>query len=491
MTLADRSMQMALPEPGRALPVADPAVTQPGRLPWPVAIYLLAVMIPITFRLGPLFMTSLRMVVLLMIVPLVVQLLMGRYGRLIWTDLLFFLHLVWTGLALQVNNPDLVITQIGSAGVEFLGGYLVGRACIRTRADFRALCRWLMWAVLFTLPFAFYETRTGYPPIIGFLKSLPGIDSLAIIQYPQRLGLNRVQVMTTHPIHYGLFASSIITLTFLGMKGVLSDTARWMAMLGVAVCTFLSLSSGALLPMLMQLFLALWARAFDRTGKPWLILVILVVLAYVTIDLLSNRSPIQVFFTYGTFSAHNAYYRGIIFEWGMVNVWRSPIFGIGLNDWERPWFMHSSTVDNFWLLMAMRYGLPGFGFLAVGYLLAMWRIGRRDFSGDAELLMLRRAWMFTFVGLTFTLCTVHVWTTVYSFVFMLFGAGMWFLQADPAGKATPDEGTPARGTRPGLSPASATAGPARPAPAAAAQPVAPAYTRFPAAHDRQSRTPQT
>jgi len=474
----------------------------------PLAIYLIAVMLPITFNLGPLFLNSVRLVVLVMVVPLAIRLAMGHFGRIIWTDILFALHIAWAAVALAMNNPDKVITQIGSLGPEFLGGYLLGRAYIRTRQDFIQLCRWIMGMVLITLPFSLYESQTSHSPIIGLLERLPGVGSLAQVNIPSRLGLERSQAMTTHPIHYGLFASSAISLTLLGLRGVLDDGTRRLAALGITFTTFLSLSAGALLPMLMQFFLMLWAAVFDRTGRPWLILVLLTLAAYVTIDMLSNRTPIQVFFSYGTFSAHTAYWRSIIFEWGMVNVWANPIYGIGLNDWVRPWYMHSGSMDNFWLVMAVRYGLPGFLFLAAGYALAMWRIGRRDFTGDVELLRLRRAWMFTFVGLTFTLCTVHVWTTVYSFVFMLFGAGVWLLSATPErdpGQPSEqgvepafDRNVPPRHHRSGQRDAAGTSGPGDPArgsspnleqTASGLAPGAPSrdgprYSRFPPTHRR-------
>ena len=146
--------------------------------------------------------------------------------------------------------------------------------------------------------------------------------------------------------------------------------------------------------------------------------------------------------SYATFSAHNAYYRELIFEWGMVNVWAHPIFGIGLNDWVRPSFMHHSSMDNFWLVMAVRYGIPGFLLLAIGYLIVIFRVMRRDFAGQERMILLRRAWVFTFLGLTFTLCTVHIWTNIYSFVFFMFGAGVWFIfYTPPPADADDPDGT--------------------------------------------------
>ncbi|MEO5953666.1 MAG: O-antigen ligase domain-containing protein, partial [Chloroflexia bacterium] len=124
-------------------------------------------------------------------------------------------------------------------------------------------------------------------------------------------------------------------------------------------------------------------------------------------------------------------WRAIIFDWGMKNVWGSPFVGIGMNDWVRPSYMTSGSMDNFWLVMAVRYGIPGFLLLATGYALAVFRILRRDFSTDIVLAQIRRAWVFTFLGLSFTLSTVHIWTNIYSFVFFMFGAGMWLISAEP------------------------------------------------------------
>ena len=143
----------------------------------------------------------------------------------------------------------------------------------------------------------------------------------------------------------------------------------------------------------------------------------------------------------------------------------SPVFGIGLNDWVRPHFMHSGSMDNFWLVQAVRYGLPGFFTMAVGYAIVLWRVGRRDFDADPRLWRYRRGWMFTFVGLTFTLATVHIWTSIFSYVFFLFGAGMWMLSVQPAGggeaAAEPEAPRPSRYARfsPGMPPPAAARGP--------------------------------
>ena len=91
----------------------------------------------------------------------------------------------------------------------------------------------------------------------------------------------------------------------------------------------LSLSSGPLLSIILQLGVNAWNHILRNTQQRWWGFVGLFVLAYIMIDLLSNRTPTKVFMSYATFSAHTAYWRGLIFEYGMQNVWAHPLFGIG------------------------------------------------------------------------------------------------------------------------------------------------------------------
>lgn len=405
--------------------VAAPSKGSIFQLPVPILLYFLAILIPVHFYLGPLYLTTVRLLLLTLSVPLVINLLRGQYGRILLTDVLFILFLFWMGCALAINNPGMLVGQMGSVGVEFLCGYLLGRAYIRDEKSFINMVIGLLVIITFSLPFAMYETLTGNPIIIELIRKLPGLTSEPIVSIERRWGLERVQVMLAHPIHYGLLCSTALSLTFVGLKGSMSLGKRVLASLIIFACVFFSLSSGALLAALLQVFFILWAALFHKNKHKWLILLGIMLLVYIAIDLLSNRTPIRVFMHYATFSSHNAYWRGIIFEWGMKNVWGNPIFGIGLNDWERPWYMYSGSMDNFWLVMTVRYGIPAFLLLTAGYLIALFKVGLHPLEQGSRIWQLRRGWMFTFVGLTLTLITVHIWTTIYSYVFFLLGAGLW------------------------------------------------------------------
>ena len=118
-----------------------------------VMLYFLGVIFPLLFRLGPLTMTTLRLLLLALTIPLMVNLFRGRYGRIIWTDILFVLFVVWSFMSLLVNNPSQAIENAGSTGIEFLGGYVFGRAYVRNAEQFLRLCRFLATCVLLMFPF--------------------------------------------------------------------------------------------------------------------------------------------------------------------------------------------------------------------------------------------------------------------------------------------------------------------------------------------------
>ena len=416
-----------------------------GKLHPVVWVYLLSVIIPLGFDLGSVAMTGLRLVLLFTIIPTTAGLFSGKYGKVYPVDYLFCLHMLWATLAMFMNNPGIALQNSGSFILEFLGGYMLGRAYIRTPADFAALVRALLLLVAASLPFAIYEALHGTAPIPAWIAKLPGFNSVNQLLIEKRMGLFRVQVYFAHPIHYGLFCSSVLAVYFVGLRGIASNGARFGAAAVIGTGVFLSLSSGALLSALLQVSLIFWAYIFRNNPARWKILIGMFVFIYIAIDLGSNRTPIRVMMSYATFSAHNAFYRSIIFEWGMINVWNNPIFGLGLRSWIRPHYMVSGSMDNFWLVMAVRYGIPGFLLIAAGYADALFRVGRRKLVERTTLSNMRLAWMISFLGLSFTLVTVHIWTAVYSYVFFLLGAGLWMATYEE--QAGGDEGVPS-GARP-------------------------------------------
>jgi hypothetical protein len=94
----------------------------------------------------------------------------------------------------------------------------------------------------------------------------------------------------------------------------------------------------------------------------------------------------------------------------------------------------SDSMDNFWLVVAVRYGLPALGFLLAILLGLVWTAARRkDLPDDWR--RARHAWAFTLFGISVAAATVHLWNALFVLFVFLIGAGAWLVDAKP-GRAT-------------------------------------------------------
>ena len=179
-----------------------------------------------------------------------------------------------------------------------------------------------------------------------------------------------------------------------------------------------------------QIGLILWGRL---TGNRWWLLTILFSVTYVTLDLLSNRGPVILMIETLTLNPQTAWWRVHIWNFGTQSVMAHPFLGIGLNDWARPEWL-ASTVDNFWLLLAMRHGLPAALMLVLGLVWHVWQIIRARDLSDADA-QIRTAYIISFVALCFGLSTVHAWGAPSVLIMFYFGMGSYFYTGgtQPAG----------------------------------------------------------
>jgi O-antigen ligase len=142
-------------------------------------------------------------------------------------------------------------------------------------------------------------------------------------------------------------------------------------------------------------------------------------------SLLSNRSPILVFISYASFSSVSSYNRVLIWEYGTAEVARHPLLGIGLGEWVRaPWM--SNSMDNFWLIIAVRYGLPALAFLAIAILMIAFKSAAKK-NATEEWEASRMAWIITIAGTAIAACTVHLWNNTFGLFMFVIGAGAWLI----------------------------------------------------------------
>jgi len=242
-------------------------------------------------------------------------------------------------------------------------------------------------------------------------------------------------------------------------------------MVFTAGMTFMSLSSAPLMAVTSQALMITWDKA---TKGRWVLLVVLAVFGYVTIDVLSNRTPVTIILSTLTFNPLSAWVRVSIWDYGSAAVLANPIMGIGLGDWPRPFWL-TNSVDNFWLLIGMRHGIPAIALLLgaiVCHLVAILRTKHLS----PTVARYRTGYVLALLCLYFTLCTVHIWGGMSSFTFFYIGAGLWFAgTSDRVAESVPDPDASYQNTAlPGMATRSAWQG----------RPAALPQSRFPNAHKR-------
>jgi O-antigen ligase len=220
--------------------------------------------------------------------------------------------------------------------------------------------------------------------------------------------------------------------------------------------TFFSLSSGAYVCMAVQVMLMSWGFVLRSLASRWKLLVGLAILAFVVIEVGSNRTAFQVMSSYLAFDPGTAYWRVLIAKYGLEEVWRHPVFGLGQKDWVRPSWMHDPTVDNFWLLQGMRHGIPGFLFAVGLYVCCILQLVRAR-PADSDARRNRDGLAFSLIGLGVAIITVHLWGATYNFFLFLLGATAWFGAVEQQPQATSETRRPS-GSR---SPAQPTRDPER------------------------------
>ena len=345
---------------------------------------------------------------------------------------LLLAHCIWSAVALLINDGAKSLESSLIYLVEVVIAYMAGRYAIRSPEDFRNLVGVATALLIVSLPLAMVESLTGRMVASEILARTPGIIPVQNVITDIRMGLHRAQVVFSHPIHYGVFSSICFSLILVGLAWTRSLPSRMILASAALLASILSLSSGAILAVAIQIGLMVWWIVFFKFNRRWYILIALIAAAIVIVEIISSRGAIRVFMSYATFSAHNAYWRAEIFNWGIYNVGQNPLFGLGFKDWERPSWMHSASVDNFWLLAAMRYGLPGFGFLVLAFLFSFKSLVSARVGNDTRTDYIRHAMIFSLIGMAFLLSTVHIWGPISSFFFFLLGAGRWIATIDSA-----------------------------------------------------------
>lgn len=399
--------------------------------PLPILLIIASFLCPTELSL---YIAGLRLpphrVALILLLPVAIARLMtGRDQRMRGFDYLFVVYGLWTIGAYTSHTGKDGFVYGGSLALEALGGYFVARAFVRTGDQLRATMRVFVAAILVAALFALPETLLGQIYTHDILRQITGYHHPIGVE--TRLGLTRAYGTFDHPIHYGTFCAALLALFWYAER---RTTTRRLNAGTMTLATFLGLSSAPMLCLGLQGGMLVWDRVTRRLKSRMTITLSALAGLYIGMSMFSNRSPIAFIATGMTLDPWTGFYRLQIWEAGMQNVWANPWTGIGLGDWERPWWMISDTVDAFWLVTAMRQGIPAFLLLALAIILiARAVLTRRHRHVDDNATRVAIGWMMTVIALSLIGATVHYWNVLHAFFFFVIGLGGWI--ADPSRSA--------------------------------------------------------
>lgn len=385
-------------------------------LPWPAAALLLALIFPpeLSIELGSLRLSPYRIVLLSLFLPMLYQLLLAPSSKPTFSDWGMVFISIWCFIALAVNQPFVeAIEKGGILIVEMFGAYLIARIYITRYEQLVAVAQFMTLLIAAVLIVSIPESLSG----VHFLRGSE------ITIYPERMGLHRAYGPFDHPILHGVVCAAAFSYAYYLCGNNTKPNSRMPALI-VCGATFFSLSAGPYIALATQIGLAVWDKLSHGLKARWWLVIGTIFAGYIVIDLLSNRSPVAFIISHLSFSGQTAYMRLLIFDYGSAEVLRHPIVGIGFNDWVRPTWMPPS-VDNFWLLTAMRYGLPALCGIVAILIYMVVKIARTP--GSETMRNAGRAWGFTMASFAVVGCTVHFWNATFVLFFFLLGSGCWML----------------------------------------------------------------
>jgi hypothetical protein len=347
----------------------------------------------------------------------------GRLNGILLPDLALFFYCIWAGIALFAAHGFAAIQSVGIFFIETMGAYLLARRFIRDAAGFSGMVFVMTMIVLVLSPFAIYEWITGSKPILWALSTIfPTVEATMMT----RSGFWRVQGPFTHSIEFGLFCTSILAMTHLAWGHNRSVASRWLLTASVAGTALLSMSSAPLTCLIFQVMLMGYNWLLWDYRSRWKILWSIAVLGFLIVQFGSNLGAVKFFISHFTFDPQTGWYRLAIWDFGTASVLDHPLLGIGLADWERPRWMPSGSVDNFWLLTAMRYGIPSVVLLSGSCIWMTLAIARAK-SADRTIEICRLAYLICMMTFLFVGVTVHFAHAIYAWFMFALGSGAWLL----------------------------------------------------------------
>lgn len=387
---------------------------------WIAVVILITTLLPpeVRITLGGVELFSYRLAFLATL-PFLIQGSPHKVRRLLASDLLVLSGAIWMIISMVANSGLASGLQRSlSVAMDLLSGYVVARASIASIRDLRRLLTIMAPIFCFAGSLVMIESLSNEMVVHPLVERVfTSIDSLGIVRtsladYSTRLGLFRGVGAFPHPILGGLYLASLLPLY------VTAGVRKWPRILGLlaAGMAFFTVSSTAFMLLAFGILLLLydWQTQTIR-ALSWRTFLAALALLLACYQLFSPSGLIGLTVKLAL-DGGTAYYRVLLWQFAGSAAATHPVFGLGDIPFERPMWMVSNTIDNYWLLLAVHYGYVVPVSLLLAAIAVMFQLGRPNRlvrPDDARLLR----------GISVTIGLVVVGSF---FVALFSGVQIWF-----------------------------------------------------------------
>jgi hypothetical protein len=405
---------------------ARPAAATDRFARWAVALFFVTIFLPGFIQVGvslPLY----RLLLIVLTIPMLLRFRADPTLRINAVDVLVFLAIFWRSLAIVVNHQMDQALNAVSSFIDLFFAYMFGRVFVRNAEEFRYFFRCFLFLLLAILPFALVENVFRQ----RLLRELSGMflnmtDGISDDGSSIRFGLLRAQTAFEHPILFGNFCATAISNVYYAYWRQFPRNVFYAAFASMVTLTAISLSS--IMTIVIQLAMIAYERVLRPVWFKWYFAAFLAVFGWFLFQMVVGRSFLDVLVNDLSLHPYGSSGRIEIFVYGMQNVYAHPIFGIGLNDWVRPFWRESPSMDNHWLFFAVRYGLPAFLFLLLAYVVQFVRLFGVG-GPDEDLRNIRTGYAIALFAQVLMLATHATWGTANAFIMVYLGIGVWIWES--------------------------------------------------------------
>jgi len=339
----------------------------------------------------------------------ILLLLLPAFGKLfqrgrhfISSELFMLLTCAWM-IGSQLPQSGLNASAIVEV-IELGGGYLVARAYFFRRSELQEFMHVFKILTVVVISLSLLDTVSGTNVITELF--IPG----AWRQY--RGGIVRAQSTFEDAEHFGTFCCVA------GSLFLYAETTRLRKLLWTGFSflgCILALSSGPLLAFLIVVASFFYAESLKRYAWRWKAYQAIVALAVIAIYIFVPK-PTSWIVSHLTLDPGTGYFRLYVFDYYYDMIAFKPILGWGfadvIGDDE---FLGKTTLDNVWLVCAVRFGIPMIVLLLMANIGTFYRSAPRIKGGAADPYINSLGTGFTASIICFCVIglTVHYWNAIW------------------------------------------------------------------------------